>query len=194
MGPLVQQIVAGGALLAAPWVGVVVAQPALLFELVLGEAWRDAGVFAAILAVPAVLFMLTSWFDRLLDVVQRQDANLKLEMFASVLSVGGFAVLLVIGASVATATQVQSLALVVAYMTVLLVAYRICGFQLLPIVRVLATAIGLGLLTWLATFAASAAVGGLQGLFIGSGAALVSSGIIALRLLKPFRTVIAGAK
>lgn len=194
VGPLVQQIVAGIALLAAPWVGVVVAEPALLFALVLGEDWREAGVFAAILAVPAVLFTLTNWFDRLLDVVQRQDANLKLEIFASVLSVGGFAGLLIVGASVIAATFVQSLGLVAAYLTVLLVAYRICGFPLRPLVRILAAATGLGLLGWLATTGAAAAGGGLAGLFVGGGVALAATTAVALRLLKPLRAAIAGAK
>lgn len=191
---LIQQLVAGMALLAAPWLGFVMAEPALLFSLALGEAWRAAGVYAAMLAIPALLFMLTNWLDRLLDVAHRQDANLKLEILASVLSVGGFAVLLWANTSLEMATLAQSAALVIAYLTVLLVAYRICGYPLRPVLRVLSAALGMGATTWIVTAAVSEITGGLTGLMVGAALASILSGAISLRLLKPISSAIASAK
>lgn len=191
---LVQQIVGLGALLAASWVGVAVAEPALLFGLVLGDAWRDAGVFAAVLAVPALLFMLTNWFDRLLDVVHRQDANLKLEVLSSLLSVGGFALALAVGAPVLAAVTTQGLALTIAYLTVLLVAYRICGFPLRPLLARLGVALGLGGAAWGVTSGASAVIGPSGGLLTGGAFALAVTGLVALRSFRAIRAAIAGAR
>lgn len=194
VGGLIQQLVSGMGLLAAPWLGVVLAEPALLFGLVLGEAWREAGVYAAMLAAPALLFMLTNWLDRLLDVARRQDANLKLEVLASILSVGGFAAVLWVGATLSTATLVQSAALVVSYLAVLLVAYRICGYPLAPLVRTLGVATAFSGATWAVTFGAASLLGGLGGLAIGAVLAAALSGAIALRRLRPILAAIAGAK
>lgn len=191
---LIQRLVSGMALLAAPWLGVVMADPGLLFGLALGEPWRETGVYAAMLAAPALLFMLTNWFDRLLDVARRQDANLKLEILASILSVGAFFGLLWIGASLASATLVQSIALIIAYLMVLLVAYRICGYPLAPLVRTLGVAAALAVVTWAAARGTSLVSGGLTGLIAGALVALLFSAAVARRLLAPMSAAIASAK
>jgi O-antigen/teichoic acid export membrane protein len=194
VGSLVQQLITGMALMGAPWLGVLIAEPGLLFEIVLGEAWRDAGLYAGMLAAPALLFVLTNWLDRLLDVAHRQDANLKLEVVASVLSVGGFWALLWAGASLPAATFGQSAALVLAYLLVLTVVYKLCGYPLSPLFRALSAATVLGGLAWGVTAGTALLAGGLVGLAVGAGLALALSGIVALRVLRPVLGVIASAR
>ncbi len=191
---LVQQLVAGMSLLAAPWLGVVMAKPEMLFAFVLGEAWSEAGIYAAILAIPALLFMLTNWFDRLLDVAKRQDANLKLEVVASVLSVGGFALALWAGVSLEDASFVQSVALSASYLIVLFVAYRICGFPLKSLLRVLSGAVALGAGAWALTIGAAGWAGDPVGLGVGAAFAILINVVIVVRLVKPMVAAIAGAK
>ncbi|MBL0968892.1 MAG: oligosaccharide flippase family protein [Brevundimonas sp.] len=194
VGSLVQQLITGMALMGAPWLGVLIAEPGLLFEIVLGEAWRDAGLYAGMLAAPALLFVLTNWLDRLLDVAHRQDANLKLEVVASVLSVGGFWGLLWAGASLPAATFGQSAALVLAYLLVLTVVYKLCGYPVSPLFRALSAATVLGGLAWGVTAGTALLAGGLVGLAVGAGLALALSGIVALRVLRPVVGVIASAR
>jgi O-antigen/teichoic acid export membrane protein len=194
VGGLVQQLIAGMALLAAPWLGVIVVEPELLFELALGEAWREAGVFAGVLGVPALLFMLTNWLDRLLDVVHRQDVNLKLEVVAALPSVGGFAAILWAGASLEAATLVQSISLVLAYLMVLAIAYRLCGYPLRPLIGSLVAATALAGATGIVTAGVASWGGGLAGLVAGAAAALVLSAAIGLRMLRPMLAAIASAK
>lgn len=192
-GP-VQHLITGMALLAAPWLGVLIADPEALFGFVLGDAWRDAGRYAAVLAIPAMIFMLTNWLDRLLDVVHRQDANLKLEVLASILSVGGFAAALGAGATVFSATLIQATGLLVSYISLLVVVYRICKFPLLPLLKIGCTAVVLGFATWGAAIAVSSAVSSIAGLIAGLIAAGLLTGFVALRLARPFLAAIAVAK
>ncbi len=55
-----------------------------LFEFFFGSAWSEAGLYAAILSVPAIAFLLSDWSDRLLDVMGQQKLALKLEVFFTV--------------------------------------------------------------------------------------------------------------
>lgn len=144
--------------------------------------------------MPALLFMLTSWFDRLLDVAKRQDANLKLEVVASVLSVGGFTLALWAGVSLENASFVQSVALTASYLIVLFVAYRICGFPLGSLLRVLAGAVVLGVGAWALTLGAAGWASDVVGLGVGAAFAILINLVIAVRLVRPMVAAIAGAK
>lgn len=192
VGELVQQLVGGMALLAGPWIGLVVAQPTELFKLLLGDAWGDAGVFAALLAAPAALFVLTNWLDRLLDVANRQDMNLKLEVLAAVLSVGAFSGALWLGANTVTATALQSLALILSYLTVLLVAYRVCGYPVAALLRALAAAFAAMLATAAVTWSVAQPAGAHAGLAAGFALSVCITGFVVVRLAGPLRLAIAG--
>ena len=75
-------------LASSPWIGFVVFGNDALFNLLLGEQWWGAGRLAAMLVLPAALFAITNWMDRLLDAIGRQDVNLKVELVAGLASVG----------------------------------------------------------------------------------------------------------
>ena len=62
-----------------------------LFALVFGEPWRDAGLYAIILSVPAVPLLLGNWLDRAFDALGRQRLAFALEFVFSILSVAALA-------------------------------------------------------------------------------------------------------
>jgi len=51
-----------------------------LFSFAFGAGWRVAGTYASLLGVPALLLLLTSWLDRLYDILERQRLALMLEL------------------------------------------------------------------------------------------------------------------
>jgi hypothetical protein len=59
-----------------------------LFALVFGEPWREAGLYASILSVPAIPLLLGNWLDRAFDVLGRQRLAFTLELVFSGISVG----------------------------------------------------------------------------------------------------------
>jgi hypothetical protein len=77
---------------------------------------------------------------------------------------------------------------------VLLVAYRICGYPLAPLVRTLGVAAALAVVTWAAARGTSLVYGGLTGLIAGALVALLFSAAVARRLLAPMSAAIASAK
>ena len=115
----VQRLLRGLALIGAPWVVVVIFWHRELVPLVLGSRWVDAAVFVPAVALPAFLFALTNWMDRLLDVAGRQDLNLKLEAVAALLGTGGLAIFLVFGADIEWAAHAQGVGLIVSYLAFL---------------------------------------------------------------------------
>jgi O-antigen/teichoic acid export membrane protein len=111
------------AIFGAPWVVVVIFWHRELVPLVLGPTWKDAAVFVPAVALPAFLFALTNWMDRLLDVAGRQDLNLKLEAVAAFLGTGGLAIVLLMGADVELAAHAQGIGLIMSYLAFLYFAF-----------------------------------------------------------------------
>ena len=101
-----------------------------LFALVLGEQWRGAGIYAAILSVPAIPFLLGSWLDRSFDVTMRQRLHFGLEVLFACLSLGGLAAGILLFNEVLAAIAIQSGVATVCYSYYLMVIYRIAGFSL----------------------------------------------------------------
>jgi O-antigen/teichoic acid export membrane protein len=67
------------------WLGVPLtvfftANAVTIFAFVFGAGWQEAGAFAALLAPPSFLVLLTSWLDRIYDVLGRQKVRLVLEL------------------------------------------------------------------------------------------------------------------
>jgi O-antigen/teichoic acid export membrane protein len=112
-------------LASSPWIGFVIFGNDALFTFLLGRQWEGAGQLAAFLVLPAALFTVTNWMDRLLDAIGRQDVNLKLEMIAGLSSVGMLWATLAVGGSLAQAVFMQSAALAVSYLGFLWVCYGI---------------------------------------------------------------------
>ena len=119
----VQALLRGLALFGAPWVVVAIFWHRELVRLVLGPTWAEAAAYVPAVALPAFLFTLTNWIDRLLDVAGRQDLNLKLEGVAAFLGTGALALFLYFGADAESAAHAQGVGLIVSYLVFLYFAF-----------------------------------------------------------------------
>ena len=99
--------------------------------------------------LPAALFTITNWMDRLLDAIGRQDVNLKTEMVAGLASVGALWVALAAGASLTLAVLLQSSALVLSYIGFIWICYGIAGWSRSALAVSLCVASAVGALTYL---------------------------------------------
>lgn len=151
-GKAVDRFVRWLLLASSPWIGFVVFGNDALFSLVLGSRWQGAGRLAAVLVLPAALFTITNWMDRLLDAVGRQDLNLKLEMIAGLTSVGVLWGALATGGSLTFAVVLQSAALVLSYVGLIWICYGVGGWPRSALVMSLCVALAVGILTYLFLF------------------------------------------
>ena len=127
-GRSVDRLVRWLVLASSPWIGFVIFGDDALFNFLLGRQWQGAGQLAAMLVLPAALFTITNWMDRLLDAIGRQDVNFKVEVIAGLSSVGALWATLAVGGSLVQAVLMQSTALALSYLGFLWVFYGIAGW------------------------------------------------------------------
>lgn len=127
-GPVIDRIMRWLLVVSSPWMALLVFGGDTLFAIVLGPRWQGVGGLSAILVLPASLFMMTNWMDRLLDSIGRQDLNLKLEAVAAISSVGCLWAVLASGRSLPEAVALQSVALTLSYLAVLWICYGAAGW------------------------------------------------------------------
>jgi O-antigen/teichoic acid export membrane protein len=87
-GPRIHAVLVGLGLLFAPAVAAILAFGPDIYTLLLGERWRDTGLYAALLVVPNLMSMLCSGYDRLYFMLDRQRVAFILTVFACALSAG----------------------------------------------------------------------------------------------------------
>ncbi len=130
----VEQIVRWLLLAGSPWIALLAFGGDQLSTIVLGSSWQGTGELAAILVLPAALFAITNWMDRLLDVAGRQDMNLKLESLSGTSSVVALWGVLATGGSLVQAVTAQSVALTINYLILLLICYVVAGWPIFGLV------------------------------------------------------------
>lgn len=182
----VDRIVQGLLIASSPWVALLVFGGDDLFVVVLGRQWNGAGWFAGVLSVPAALFMITNWMDRLLDVIGRQDLNLKLEAIAGISSVGGLCLVLAAGRSLAEAVAMQAVMLTLSYLAFLWICYQVAGWPRSGLVAALAVGSAVGAMVYLSLSVLGSFVDTMPVLGMGGTAAGV---ITAIVLWKARRTI-----
>jgi lipopolysaccharide exporter len=79
MPHMVRTMLLAGPVVVGPFFVVMILFAEPMFEIVFGHPWRQAGHFAAILAVPSMVKTLTAWLDRTYDIRARQLLPLILE-------------------------------------------------------------------------------------------------------------------
>jgi len=72
MPHMVATMLLAGPVIVGPFFVLVVLFAEPVFDLVFGHPWRQAGHFAAILALPSMVKTLTAWLDRVYDIRGRQ--------------------------------------------------------------------------------------------------------------------------
>lgn len=118
------------------------AQP--LFAVLFGEPWREAGLYAAILSVPAIPLLLSNWLDRAFDALGRQRLAFLLEIIFSALSVIGLAFGVLYFENVLVAVCLQAGVLTIYYCYWLAALFHVADFKRSALVRLLLTIAGLG--------------------------------------------------
>ncbi|WP_143105962.1 oligosaccharide flippase family protein [Bradyrhizobium sp. Gha] len=137
-GDAVDQIMRWLLIVSSPWIALLVFGGDELFMLLLGSRWQGAGWFSAMLVVPASLFMMTNWMDRLLDSIGRQDINLRLEAVAAISSVGSLWAMLASGRTLTEAVALQSVMLTLSYLAFLWICYGAAGWSRSVLLRSIA--------------------------------------------------------
>ncbi|MDF0583808.1 oligosaccharide flippase family protein [Bradyrhizobium yuanmingense] len=175
------QIVRGLLIASSSWIALLAFGGDDLFVIVLGPQWSGAGFFAGVLSVPAALFMITNWMDRLLDVIGRQDLNLKLEALAGISSVGGLSLVLAAGHSLAEAVAIQATMLTLSYLAFLAICYQVAGWRRAGLAVAISAAGVLGALIYLTLNVLGSFLDRLQLLGMGAFAAGLMTAIVLWR-------------
>jgi len=126
-----------------------------LFALIFGEPWREAGLYAAILSVPAIPLILGNWLDRAFDVLGRQRLAFFLEALFAVASIAALFAGMWFFESTMAAVSLQALVLGLYYCVWLAVLFRLASFRFSGLRDLFFLALLLGggtsLASWLAT-------------------------------------------
>jgi O-antigen/teichoic acid export membrane protein len=123
-------------------VGVLISVPLLihaetLVGLVLGTAWLPMVPYLQLLAPPAILLIMGDFADRLFDRLGHQKTALRLEMIFAALSIGLLAVTFGVTKEARLATAAHAAAQSVYYLVWLMVLFRISGFSLAALGRII---------------------------------------------------------
>jgi Membrane protein involved in the export of O-antigen and teichoic acid len=100
-----------------------------LFALIFGEAWREAGLYAAILSVPAIPLLLGNWLDRAFDALGKQRLAFILELIFSLASVVILTVAMIIFENALLAVILQSVVMTIYYAYWLYALFTAAGFN-----------------------------------------------------------------
>jgi O-antigen/teichoic acid export membrane protein len=115
-----------------------------LFRLILGSAWAEVGLYAAMLAFLGYAYFVTAWMERIFDVQGRQKIALIWELARDFVVIGGLAAVLVLTRNpvlaIGTYVGLDILSLVV-WLTV---AFRIAHFAVENLWQIGAVGLGTG--------------------------------------------------
>lgn len=118
-----------------------------LFALFFGEPWREAGLYAVILSVPAVLMLLTNWLDRAFDALGKQRQAFTMELVFSILSIIALAVGIFAFKNVFVAVCLQASVLTIYYPFWLSTLFYVAGFHRRALVVLLTIMISVGIIS-----------------------------------------------
>ena len=110
-----------------------------LFAFIFGPAWQDAGLYAAILSVPAIPLLLGNWLDRTFDALGRQRLAFTMELCFSIATVIVLTLGMVIFKNVLLAVILQAVVLTIYYSFWLYALFRVAGFNSLGLGKLLGT-------------------------------------------------------
>jgi O-antigen/teichoic acid export membrane protein len=128
MPHMVQTALLAGPLILGPFFVLLMLYAEPAFSVVFGHQWRQAGHFAAILAVPSMVKTLTAWLDRTYDIRSRQGLPLVLEAAYVVIVCVATYLVLHTWADANLAIVVYAAVTVGFYLVWMVCALRVAGF------------------------------------------------------------------
>mgnify|MGYP001044965547 CR=1 FL=1 len=156
-----------------------------LFALVFGEPWREAGLYAMILSVPAIPLLLGNWLDRAFDALGRQRLAFAMEFVFSVLSVIALAFGVLFFKSVLIAVCLQAGVLTAYYSYWLVALFHVARFRHDGLLKLLMTIAVLSTLSAAIAGAIRSIAPALVSLAISS---IVFSALVLAYLLRQWKT------
>jgi len=152
VAPVVSRITMKMALLAAPAFVFFAWFARDIASLLMGDRWADVGLYGALWAAPAYVYLLGGWMDRMLDVVGRQRVAMVIEVCYSILALAGFAIGFWCFGSAAAGIALVAVAAVLYQFSWLVAVYYLCRFPFTDLARIglhsLLLASGAGLFLW----------------------------------------------
>lgn len=113
----------------------------VFFETLFGSDWRQAGIFAMIMACAAWMALQTGWPERLFEVAMRQDVSFRVQVVADIVTVAAVTVPLILGAEIIVAVAAFTVANVLYHLAYLCAIFVVSGFSLGNLARALAIGI-----------------------------------------------------
>jgi O-antigen/teichoic acid export membrane protein len=114
-----------------------------LFSLVFGDAWKEAAIYAIWLVLGGFMLLITSWLDRVFDVLERQRLALTLQTTYDLVSLGIFALVLMWSRKPVWAVAIYGVVTTIYNVIYLVVIYRIARFPLAGLLRIGAIFLGI---------------------------------------------------
>jgi lipopolysaccharide exporter len=157
------------------------------FELVFGEPWREAGLYASILSVPAIPLLLGNWLDRAFDVLGRQRLAFTLELVFSGISLAVLTLGIVIFRNTILGISLQAGVLTLYYCYWLSALFRAAKFDRGGLLKLAGIASSMGIAYALFVWFASVALPSLAAITITAVAAILCAITYLLRQWKDLK-------
>lgn len=125
--PIITANVRALAAIAVPMAVLALLAAPPMFEVIFGAQWRQAGVFAQILALAYAAQLIVSPISQTLLILERQGEQLAWDAFRMVVTVGGPLVAAALGASPTQAVLVLAAGFITCYGALLATCYRAAG-------------------------------------------------------------------
>jgi O-antigen/teichoic acid export membrane protein len=119
-----------------------------VFQFFFSTNWTEAGRFAAILSIPALMIASTAWLDRTYDILGRQRLALILEIAGNTVSLSAVYLTLRISGSALHAVSAYAVTTSLYYVIWAAVTLRIANLSLRPLVIALVTGAALAGVTF----------------------------------------------
>lgn len=131
-----------------PVLAIVMTYPTEILGWLLGDSWNEIGTILAPLLVPAFVFSISNWMDRLLDSAGRQDLNLTTEIISGVTSVAALATTFYLDLGIRAAVAAQSMVLTLNYVFFIYLVYTVAGYNRMRLTWLFVMAIAIFAITF----------------------------------------------
>lgn len=118
-----------------------------LFAIILGEQWREAGLYAAILSIPMIPLLLGNWLDRSFDVLGKQRLAFVLEFAFSGISICALSFGVFVLKNIFIAICIQAGIMTLYYSYWIMVLYHIASFKGAGLLRLLGSITLIGIVS-----------------------------------------------
>lgn len=129
VGPFVTDILVWLVLSATPILVLFLFNVRWIFDTVFGIAWSNASTYAAWLALPTFVLLLTAWLDKVYSILGKQRLALSMEIFYDILYMGLFSAALIWLGKAELAIAIYSVVTIIYNLVWLVITFRVARFS-----------------------------------------------------------------